>query len=239
MAVKSYKWNDKTQLSPHFNVQEFRCKCGRQHDILVADELVVHLEYLFDYLGCSMITINSGYRCPSHDKAVGGSGSGYHVSGYAADIRCYDKKRALISSRLVSCAMQEVGFKGIANIDTSYVNTHGDVRPNGKWYGDEVVTTASSVCSDFWKYYGIAKPTSPATPQTTSPAAEPEVKKGDKGESVKSMQTLLFNKGYIRKNEIDGDFGRITLGALLAFQFENSLKVTGVCSSDTWAALKK
>ena len=229
--VHTYKWNDKTQLSPHFNVQEFRCKCGRQHDILVADELVSHLEKLFDYLGCSMITINSGYRCPSHDKAVGGSGSGYHVSGYAADIRCYDKKKALISSRLVSCAMQEVGFNGIANIDDSYVNTHGDVRPNGKWYGDEVITSASSVCQDFWSYYGISKP--------TSPSSEPDVKKGDRGDSVKSMQTMLSNKGYLRSNEIDGDFGNITLGALLAFQFENSLKVTGICSSDTWAALKK
>ena len=85
--VKTYKSDDKTQLSQHFNVQEFRCKCGKAHDILIADELVQTLEKLFSALDCGYITINSGHRCAAHDKAVGGSGAGFHVSGYAADIR--------------------------------------------------------------------------------------------------------------------------------------------------------
>ena len=25
---KTYDFNDTTQLSPHFNISEFRCKCG-------------------------------------------------------------------------------------------------------------------------------------------------------------------------------------------------------------------
>ena len=29
MAVKTYANNDRTQLSAHFNVQEFKCKCGQ------------------------------------------------------------------------------------------------------------------------------------------------------------------------------------------------------------------
>ena len=228
MAVKSYKYNDKTQLSPHFNVQEFRCKCGKQHDILIADELISHLELLFSELGCSMITINSGHRCAAHDKAVGGSGGGFHVSGYAADIRCYDQKKALISSKLVSCKAQDVGFGGIANIDATYTSTHTDARPSGKWYGNEVVTTAYSVTDDFYKYYGIERD------QAKHP---PDVKKGDNGEYVRKMQEKLYQKGYLRKNEIDGDFGKITLGALLAYQFENGLNVCGVCNAETWETL--
>ena len=228
MAVKSYKWNDKTQLSPHFNVQEFRCKCGNQHDILIADELVSHLELLFSELDCSMITINSGHRCAAHDKAVGGSGGGFHVSGYAADIRCYDKKKALISSKLVSCKAQDIGFSGIANIDATYTSTHTDARPSGKWYGNEVVTTAYSVTDDFYKYYGIKKPNA---------EHPPDVKKGDNGEYVRKMQEKLYQNGYLRKNEIDGDFGKITLGALLAYQFENGLNVCGVCNAETWETL--
>lgn len=228
MAVKSYKYNDKTQLSPHFNVQEFRCKCGKQHDILIAEELVEHLELLFVALDCSMITINSGHRCASHDKAVGGSGGGFHVSGHAADIRCYDKKRALISSKLVSCYAQEVGFGGIANIDTSYQNTHTDVRPNGKWYGNECVTTAYSVCTDFWKYYGITKPSQ------QKPAV---LKEGYEGPEVELLQARLHALGYMLKEGINGKFDLVTLGAVLAFQMKNKLEVDGIVGTKTQAAL--
>ncbi|MBP0976462.1 MAG: peptidoglycan-binding protein, partial [Oscillospiraceae bacterium] len=45
--------------------------------------------------------------------------------------------------------------------------------------------------------------------------------------------------GYMRKSEIDGDFGRITLGAVCAFQLENKLEVDGICGPKTQAALYK
>lgn len=63
------------------------------------------------------------------------------------------------------------------------------------------------------------------------------LKKGSTGEEVELMQLRLYSKGYLRKNEIDGVFGTITLGALLAFQFENKLEVDGICGGKTWGAL--
>ena len=63
------------------------------------------------------------------------------------------------------------------------------------------------------------------------------LKKGDKGEDVELMQARLHALGYLRKNEIDGDFGRITLGAVCAFQLESGLSVDGVCGPATKAAL--
>lgn len=68
-------------------------------------------------------------------------------------------------------------------------------------------------------------------------AAVTAIKKGDKGEAVRKMQSALAEKGYLRKTEVDGDFGKITLGALLAFQFENGLTVDGVCGAKTQAKL--
>jgi N-acetylmuramoyl-L-alanine amidase len=56
---------------------------------------------------------------------------------------------------------------------------------------------------------------------------------------VKWLQEKLCEKGYLRKAEIDGDFGKITLGALCGFQLENGLKVDGVCGAATKAALNK
>ena len=72
----------------------------------------------------------------------------------------------------------------------------------------------------------------PETQQT-----ERVIKKGDKGADVELMQARLAAKGYLRKSEVDGDFGTITLGALLAFQFEHDLDVDGLCGPATKAAL--
>lgn len=74
--IKTYPFDDKTQLSAHFNVSEFRCKCGKAHDTLLADELVSKLEQLFSALNCSKTIVTSGFRCSMHDRSVGGDGTG-------------------------------------------------------------------------------------------------------------------------------------------------------------------
>lgn len=92
-------------------------------------------------------------------------------------------------------------------------------KPDGNW-GQ----------SGAYRFLGFILPPSATTAVTV-------LRKGDKSELVKRMQTELAARGYLRKSEIDGDFGRITLGALLAFQLENGLEVDGVAGSKTRAAL--
>lgn len=150
---KTYDFNDTTQLSPHFNISEFRCKCGKEHETLNDPELIEKLEILYAALNCSKIIVTSGYRCEQHDKSVGGSGIGQHTLGNAADICCYGQDGQPISSKVVCCKAQDIGFRGIANITAAYIYTHVDVRPNGKWYGNEVHGN-NSVTDDFYKYFG-------------------------------------------------------------------------------------
>ena len=150
--IKTYGYIDNTQLSPHFNAQEFRCKCGREHDFQI-DDLITKLEALYAALNCSKIIVTSGFRCAAHDKAVKGSGKGQHTLGKAADICCYGQDGQPISSRTVCCKAQDTGFTGIANITAAYIYTHVDVRSGGKWYGDEIHGN-SSVTEDFYKYFG-------------------------------------------------------------------------------------
>lgn len=151
--IKTYSYSDNTQLSAHFNAKEFRCKCGKEHAFSISNELVDKLEKLYAALNCSKIIVTSGYRCPTHDKNVGGSGTGQHTLGNAADICCYGQDGQPISSKIVCQKAQDIGFTGIANITAAYIYTHVDVRPNGKWYGDKVHSNGS-VTDDFYKYFG-------------------------------------------------------------------------------------
>ena len=154
--MNHYDYNDSTQLSPHFNIREFRCSCGGNHETLIASELVDKLEALYTALNCSKIIVTSGYRCPEHDKAVGGTSSGQHTKGTAADVCCYGQDGQPISSKTVCCKAQDLGFTGIANITSSYQYTHLDVRTSGKWYGDETKGNGT-ITDDFYNYFGIRK----------------------------------------------------------------------------------
>ena len=162
MSINHYDYNDSTQLSPHFNVREFRCSCGGNHEILIASELVDKLEQLYTALNCSKIIVTSGYRCTEHDKAVGGTSSGQHTKGTAADVCCYGQDGQPISSKAVCCKAQDLGFGGIANITAAYQYTHLDVRTGYRWLGDETKGNGT-VTEDFYKYFGIKK-----TAETTS-----------------------------------------------------------------------
>lgn len=102
------------QLSPHFNAKEFACNhCGTA---LVTDALLDALEKLRSNLGGKPISINSGYRCPVHNKAVGGAADSMHMYGNAVD---------LVDTVTVDQA-KKAGFTGIGTSNGRAL--HVDVR---------------------------------------------------------------------------------------------------------------
>lgn len=152
MAIKKYKYNDKTQLTEHFNIQEFKCKCGKNHDILIDDELVKILEIIRTKLGAKSCNIYSGYRCSEHDKKVGGSGSSNRShGGWAVDCYFLDQNGKRIPSSKVAILLEDLGHKfGIGyrcgkSADSSG-NIHIDVK-NRKWFGDESKNNNQSISS--------------------------------------------------------------------------------------------
>ena len=237
MGVNSYPYNARKTLSRNFCAQEFRCKCGRTHDTLISLELVNGLQRLVDVLGASKAIITSGYRCPAHDKAVGGNGSGQHTKGTAADIIFYDQKGKPISTKLVACKAQDLGFGGIANIDSTYTAIHLDVRTSNKWYGDEVKGTSSSVTRDFYSYYGISRADASIKAlqealnsygsrlavdgivgeKTLAAAKKHIVDKGSSGAIVKWLQGKLNSLGY-DCGTVDGIAGSKTMAAVYKWQ---------------------
>lgn len=66
----------------------------------------------------------------------------------------------------------------------------------------------------------------------------PTLRKGDKGNSVKYLQTLLLERGYdLGKWGADGDFGAQTEKAVKQFQRDWGLVEDGVVGKKTWAVL--
>ena len=90
-----------------------------------------------------------------------------------------------------------------------------------------------------YRFLGFVLPPGQAAPAPSDAVPSVTLRKGDQGDGVRWMQRQLIAAGYLRANELDGDFGRITLGALLAYQLEHSLKVDGVCGPATRAELAK
>lgn len=84
--------------------------------------------------------------------------------------------------------------------------------------------------SSAYRFLGFIYQPAPEIPERV-------IKEGDKGADVELMQARLSAKGYLRKNEIDGDFGLITLGAVCAFQLKNGLDVDGIVGPATKAKL--
>ena len=81
----SVKRDGDGKVSKHFRVREFASKDGSDK-VLIDDDLVALLEDIREAAGGKAITINSGYRSPEHNAAVGGVSNSQHVKGTAADI---------------------------------------------------------------------------------------------------------------------------------------------------------
>ena len=73
-----------TKLSDHFTVREFACSDGSDA-VFVSPELVTVLEKIRVHFG-KPVHINSAYRTPAKNKAVGGAAQSQHMYGLAADI---------------------------------------------------------------------------------------------------------------------------------------------------------
>lgn len=65
------------------------------------------------------------------------------------------------------------------------------------------------------------------------------LRRGDRGDEVKRMQTMLMVNGYdLGKSGADGIFGKATQLAVKAFQTVRDLEADGVCGPLTWTALE-
>ena len=112
MRVIVYQASDTSALSKNFTRKDFKCPCGCTRQ-MVDSELVEKLQAIRDKLG-KAIKVTSGYRCITHNAAVGGSSGSKHRYGMAADWRLVDRSINPVALGIISAQ----NIKAIVHTDT-------------------------------------------------------------------------------------------------------------------------
>lgn len=79
-----------------FKFEEFCCRCCGGLPPSMRANIVALVDNVLDPAREEFggpVTVNSGYRCPKHNLAVGGVVNSQHMKGEAADLCCADNKR--------------------------------------------------------------------------------------------------------------------------------------------------
>ncbi len=107
----------------YFQPHEFACRCGCGKGFADMDpHLLALLDAARDKAGLPM-QLTSAFRCPAHNRAVGGVADSSHTKGMAVDIRCADSRsRFVLIPTLVA-----VGFR---RIEAAPTWIHVDVDPD-------------------------------------------------------------------------------------------------------------
>lgn len=223
MGTNVYMKGYKTQLSKNLNSTEFDCQGhGCCNQTRINSKLVDYVQQICDHFN-RPVTISSGYRCPTHNRAVGGATGSRHSVGDAADIIIQG-----ISPAEVAKYAESIGIKGIGLYETSADGhfVHIDTREQKSfWYGQKQQPRTS---------FQNSNSSSIVVNQNSSTLLQI----GNHGDKVKQLQNDLIALGYSCGSAgADGDFGIGTLNAVKKFQKEHNLEADGIVGPATLSAI--
>ena len=258
MGYKIFKKGVAVKLSAHFNSTEFDCHgSGCCSQTLINEQLIEYLEKIREHFGKPII-ITSAYRCPTHNRNVGGATGSRHSKGDAADIVVSG-----VAPREVAKYAESIGVLGIGLYETSADGffTHIDTRDyKSFWYGQACAyrstfggTSASSGNSsnnvsssdyslkDFVKdIQGAcgAKVDGIAGFETLSETVTLSATKNNRHAAVEAVQKRLKSLGY-DPGTADGIFGGKTRIAVINFQKAKGCVADGeiTAGETTWKKL--
>jgi hypothetical protein len=120
---------------PSFSPQEMACRgTGR---LMIVPEAMDKLQALRDKLGKPM-NVNSAYRSPEHNRAVGGASKSKHMEAIAFDVRMDNHD----PDTYIAAALS-VGFNGIGTYPKSNF-VHVDARATRKNWGKPFAKRAAT-----------------------------------------------------------------------------------------------
>jgi hypothetical protein len=126
-------------LSPHFRLSEFMSKDGANTPDSVLDDLrrqAALLEVIRSAAGDRPISINSGYRSPSHNTAVGGATHSQHPLGTAADFNVQGMQPRAVSELVTGLIDQGKLPSGGLGVYDNWVHYDHRQDGNARWAED-------------------------------------------------------------------------------------------------------
>lgn len=114
------------KLSENFTLIEFACKDGND-TVIVHPALVELLQKLRDHYGVP-VSINSAYRTPSHNSAIGGAKNSRHMFGFAADVSVFEVPPVRVAELLIFWGVGGVG----KYLSFVHADVYGELR---RWEG--------------------------------------------------------------------------------------------------------
>ena len=116
------------KLSEHLSDIEVRCRhCGKLPDGGMSSSVIALFEKIRQCAGDHPISILSGYRCPEHNKAIGGATKSQHMLGAALDIHCrkIPTKHLWEVCTVVVGEWGGVGFYGVKAGNFGHIDSRG------------------------------------------------------------------------------------------------------------------
>lgn len=158
-------------------------------------------------------------------------GSGEPVYNPAQDISANSMYAACKTKGEIATLPEKVGvlvfYPGHVGV---YIGDGEVIEARGRRYG----VCKTKLADRPWKTWGYCPYVTYETGKTVA-LEIPVLKKGAKGETVRSLQRLL--NSYGAGLELDGSFGSATQRALMAWQADHDLVPDGSCGRRTWSKL--
>ena len=181
----------------------------------------------------------SGDESKSYGGAVYASNGVPDISADAMIDRCKE-----VSSSMSNIVVGEfIWMKGHCGV---YIGKGQVVESSPKWKNGVQITSLSArnwLKHGKLPYVDYVASTATKEVKDTVTIELSVLRKGSKGDEVKTLQRLLKALGYKgsdnKQLSIDGDFGGNTYHALCAYQKAYGLAVDGVCGKNTWTSLLK
>ena len=240
--VLDSEWGTKYQ---NFKKAEFKCPCGKcdGYGKGIQSTLLITLQALRDKYG--KLDVTSGYRCPAHNKEVGGSTKSKHMDGAAADFYLdgfnSQSKRVDVVNELKETEYYNYSY---TNVNNNHPNMGNVVHIDTKLVDPEENVAYKTFIKDLQAVIG-ANVDGIAGPETLSKTPTISTSTGWNHKAVRPLQIYLQSLGYdLGSCGVDGQFGKDMKACIKKYQKDVGLATKyqdGIVTAKmyTWKKLLK
>lgn len=172
------------------------------------------------------------------------SGARFTVSDLAT-AQNYAKATYKNAVWLIAQLCKKYGWDPYTAVETHYditqrkLSNTDHVDPQHLWNGLGLGYDLAKLRKDVAAEMGGSS-SAPSTPSTSTSSDHPTLRKGDRGEAVRTLQQRLIKLGYsLDPYGADGSFGALTEKRVKALQFTSGIVADGIVGPLTWKAIEK